>query len=141
MRLRIAHRTEYSYDAPSGYGLQRIRLTPQDGNAQRIVSWRIDVSGAREEVRYVDGFGNETRLLSLEEGHPVLAIEATGEVETRETAGVAGAHRGFAPLWLFCSETPLTASGPQLRALVADVGDGDDLDRLHRLMDEIARRV
>ena len=29
MRLKISHRTEYNYDAPLSYALQRIRLTPQ----------------------------------------------------------------------------------------------------------------
>ena len=28
MRLKIHHRTEYGYDAPLSYGLQRLRLTP-----------------------------------------------------------------------------------------------------------------
>ena len=38
----------------------------------------------------------------------MIAIEAAGEVETINKAGVTGLHRGFAPLWLFMRETPLT---------------------------------
>ena len=39
MRLKISHRTEYGYDAPLSYALQRIRLIPQSGMAQTILNW------------------------------------------------------------------------------------------------------
>lgn len=141
MRLKISHRTEYSYDAPLSYALQRIRLTPQNGAGQKILSWDIAISSAREEVRYLDGFGNETRLLSVERNPQTVVIEANGDVETKDVSGVMGAHRGFSPIWLFCQETPLTASGDGLRGLAAESGEGDDLARLHRLMDIVAERV
>ena len=32
MLLNIHHVTEYSYDAPVQFSLQRLRLTPVDGN-------------------------------------------------------------------------------------------------------------
>ena len=68
MRLKIAHRTEYHYERPPDYGLQRIRLTPQERSTQRVHSWNIAIEGAREEVRYLDSFGNETRLQSMDSG-------------------------------------------------------------------------
>ncbi|MDP3898746.1 MAG: transglutaminase family protein [Mesorhizobium sp.] len=141
MRLKILHRTEYSYDAPLSYALQRIRLTPQSGQAQTVRSWAIKIAGAKEEVRYTDGFGNETRLLSIEGDASGVTVEASGEVDTVDTTGVSGPHRGFAPLWLFGQPTALTAPGNGLIALAGDVGDGGELDRLHRLMDMIADRV
>lgn len=141
MRLKIAHRTEYRYETPPDYGLQRIRLTPRDSQSQRVQSWRIDIAGAREEVRYTDSFGNETQLLSLDGGSQVLAVEAVGEVETRDVAGVTGPHRGFAPLWLFSQASPLTTPGPLLQSLAEGVGEGQELDRLHRLMASVADRI
>jgi transglutaminase-like putative cysteine protease len=141
MRLKISHRTEYGYDAPLTYALQRIRLTPQGGMAQTILSWDIAIEGAREELRYIDGFGNETRLLSVEGEPRNVTISATGEVETKATTGVTGPQRGFAPLWLFEAPTALTAPGENLVALAEAVGDGDELDRLHRLMDMVADKV
>jgi transglutaminase-like putative cysteine protease len=68
-------------------------------------------------------------------------VTATGEVETRDTAGVTGPHRGFAPLWLFSAPTALTSPGERITALAAEIGEGDDLERLHRLMDLVADRV
>ncbi|TIU93857.1 MAG: transglutaminase family protein, partial [Mesorhizobium sp.] len=64
MRLKITHRTEYRYDAPVHYLLQRLRLLPVSGPTQTVLSWALTIEGAREEVRFTDHFGNDTRLLS-----------------------------------------------------------------------------
>ncbi len=142
MRLRIKHRTEYSYDVPIRYALQRVRLVPLTGATQKVVSWALSIEGAREELRFVDHFGNDTRLLSVEGDPHTITIEAAGEVQTIDKAGMTGAHRGFAPLWLFCRETPLTTAGEGIVSLSAEIGTaGGDLDRLHRLMGVIAERV
>lgn len=141
MRLKITHRTEYRYEEPVAYALQRLRLTPQSGTTQTVLSWTVDIAGAREEVRFLDHFGNETRLLSVEFEPRMIAIEARGEVETRDTAGVTGGHRGFAPLWFFQHATPLTAPGEGIRALADTAGAGDDIARLHRLTQTIRERV
>ena len=71
------------------------------GPTQTVLSWALKIEGAREEVRFIDHFGNDNRLLSVEGERDFITVEATGEVETRDTAGVFGAHHGFAPLWLF----------------------------------------
>lgn len=141
MRLKITHRTEYRYDEPVAYALQRLRLTPQSGTTQTVLSWRIAVEGAREEVRFLDHFGNDTRLLSVEGEPRMIAIEASGEVETTDTTGVTGSHRGFAPLWFFQHATPLTEPGEGIRDLATLVGEGDEIARLHRLMAAIGERV
>lgn len=141
MRLKITHRTEYDYDAPVAYALQRLRLTPYNNATQTVRSWNLTVKGAAEQVRFADQFANETLLVSIEDGSQAIAVEAAGEVETHETSGVTGEHRGFAPLWLFQQETPLTRAGDGIRDLVADVPEGSDLDRLHILMSAIGKRV
>lgn len=141
MLLKITHRTEYRYDVPVHYALQRLRLVPYGGPTQTIRSWSIAVDGAREEVRFTDQFGNDTRLLSVEGDPHVISVEATGEVETHNTAGVMGAHRGFAPLWLFGGETALTTAGDGIRELGKSIGNGAELDRLHELMAAIRQRV
>ncbi|TPM37109.1 transglutaminase family protein [Mesorhizobium sp. B2-3-4] len=141
MRLKITHSTEYSYDAPLQYLLQRLRLLPQSGPTQTVSSWAIKIDGAREEVRFADHFGNDTRLVSIEGGHNTVTVEASGEVLTRDTSGVCGPHQGFAPLWLFAQETPLTTAGDGVRGLAEAVGKGTDIERLHRLMAVIGERV
>jgi transglutaminase-like putative cysteine protease len=141
MRLKITHRTEYSYDAPVQYLLQRLRLFPQGGPTQTVLSWALTIEGAREEVRFSDHFGNDTRLLAVEGARDSITVEAAGDVVTRDTAGVFGPHQGFAPLWLFNDETMLTAAGAGIRELAASVGEGTEIERLHRLMIMIGERV
>jgi transglutaminase-like putative cysteine protease len=141
MRLKISHRTEYRYDAPVPYALQRLRLVPRGGRTQTVHSWSLKVEGATEEVRFVDQFENDTRLVSVSGDASLIGIDAWGEVETFDTAGVFGEHKGFAPLWLFQHETPLTAPGEAVRELAASIGPGSELDRLHRLMNTIEARV
>ena len=141
MRLKISHRTEYRYDAPVNYALQRLRLMPRGGKTQSVLSWSLAITGAKEEVRFIDHYENETRLVSIEGDMRAIGIEASGEIETFNTAGVFGEHRGFAPLWLFEQETVLTASGEAIWELAGSIGPGSDLDRLHRLMNTIEERV
>jgi transglutaminase-like putative cysteine protease len=134
MKLKITHRTEYRYDQPIAYALQRIRLLPTSGAMQKVGAWSVTVDGAREEARFTDHFGNDTRLISVEGEPRTIAIEAAGEIETYNKAGVIGIHRGFAPLWLFMRETELTMPGDRTRALAAAVGEAADIARLHQLM-------
>ena len=82
MRLKITHRTEYRYDEPIAYALQRVRLLPRSGATQKVSAWSVTIEGAREEARFTDHFDNDTRLISLEGEPRVIAIEASGEVET-----------------------------------------------------------
>lgn len=134
MRLRIAHRIEYSNDQPLGYALQRLRLVPANNAMQTVRSWTLTIEGAKEEVRFSDHFGNDTRLISVEGEPHVIAIEASGEVETFNRAGVSGPHRGFAPLWLFLRETPLTVAAEKVREIAATIAKGTDVSSLHELM-------
>ena len=141
MLLRIAHRTEYHYDAPVHYALQRLRLVPANGPTQTVRNWSLHIDGAREELRFRDHFSNETRLVSVEGAPHVIVVEARGEVETRDTSGVLGPHQGFVPLWLFCQQTPLTTAGEGVGALAAAIGEGSEIERLHRLVELVRERV
>lgn len=141
MRLKIVHRTEYRYDAPVTYALQRLRLAPQTAPFQQVRDWRLQISGAEDEVRFVDHFGNDTRLVSFDGRAEMISIVAAGEVETSDAGGVVGPHRGFAPLWLFLRETALTEPGEGVQELAAGVAPAGDIERLHALMLTIAERI
>lgn len=141
MRLKITHRTEYSYASPVSYALQRLRLVPASGTLQTVHGWSLAITGAKEELRFLDHFGNDTRLLSAHGEPHSIAVEASGEVETFDKAGVFGVHRGFAPLWLFKQETVLTKAGEAIAALAAAVGEGAELDRLHTLMGLVGEKI
>jgi transglutaminase-like putative cysteine protease len=61
MRLKITHRTEFGFDQPVPYALQRLRLVPMSSATQTVRSWSLTIDGAREEVRFSDHFGNDPR--------------------------------------------------------------------------------
>jgi len=141
MIIKIRHSTTYTYDEPVRYGLQRLRIVPISGPTQKVRSWKLDIDGASEEVRYSDQFANDTRLLSVDGDRNRIEIVAEGEVETLDSTGVFGRQYGFAPLWLFGRETDLTRPGEGVAGLMEDLSGGTEVDRLHGLIHRIRERV
>lgn len=141
MRLKISHTTEYHYDDPVQYSLQRLRLTPKNQPGQTVHAWKTAVQGAHIEAGYTDHFGNHVDLVSTNAEQVTIRIVAEGEVETEDRAGVFGPHQGFVPLWLYLRETPLTKPGKLVRELAkAPTGD-NELARMHALMAVIHETV
>lgn len=85
MRLKISHLTEYRYDEPAQFSLQRLRLTPPTNSTQKVLGWALKVEGATPEVEYDDQYGNHVNLVSLEGEQEMTRILAEGEVETGTT--------------------------------------------------------
>lgn len=141
MHLKISHTTEYHYEEPVPYALQRLRLTPTNQPGQTVLNWRTLVEGAVVEVAYDDHFGNRTHLVSVEGDRTSFRIEASGEVDTEDKAGVFGPHQSYVPLWLYLRETPLSKAGKLIRNLAKSVDGGTDLERMHALMDAIHESV
>lgn len=141
MRLKITHTTEYVYDEPMPYALQRLRLTPQTGPCQTVEDWDVSVDGATVEVTYDDHFGNRVALVETEGPQRKVKVLASGLVITEDKAGVFGTHTGNAPLWLFMRETPLTKPGKLVRELAKTSNGDSELARLHDLMENIHRKV
>lgn len=137
MRLKISHTTEYLYDQPVPYSLQRLRLTPVDGPTQKVINWAITVDGAKVEAGYADQYGNRVELVSAEGAEHTIRISASGEVETSDKAGVFGPHQGFCPLWLFLRETPRTKAGKLIKGLAKSLTGDSELARMHALMEAI----
>ncbi|MBI1418904.1 MAG: transglutaminase family protein [Limimaricola sp.] len=135
MRLTISHVTSYNYDQPVPYALQQLRLTPKTTPAQKVVDWRIEVSGGTKELSFEDAHRNTVTLIGYEPGATAVSIRCSGEVELSQTHGVVGAHGGFMPLWMFDRTTARTRPGPLVRKLVQGLDpDLEPLPRLHALM-------
>ncbi|WP_119256921.1 transglutaminase family protein [Shinella zoogloeoides] len=134
MRLKISHTTEYRYDDPVQYSLQRLRLTPKSQPGQIVREWKTTVDGAHVEAGYTDHFGNHVDLVSTNAEQVMIRIVAEGEVETEDRAGVFGPHQGFVPLWLYLRETPLTRPGKLIRDLARASSGENELARMHDLM-------
>ena len=141
MRLKITHRSQYSYETPVDYSLQRLRLTPVDGPTQKVHDWKIEVDGASIEAGFEDQFGNRVHLVSYEGESHGVQFTATGEVETFDRAGVFGPHVGAVPLWLFLRDKPITKAGRQIRDLVRQLPADSELTRCHALMGKVHQLV
>jgi len=134
MHLKIIHTTDYSYQQPVAYALQRLRLTPPDCPGQQVLDWHTRVEGASIQTDYEDHFGNRVELVSATPGTTSIRIAAEGTVSTSDTHGVVGPHTGFAPLWLFKRETALTKPGKRVRELARAISGEAAIERLHTLV-------
>lgn len=141
MRLRITHTTEYRYDDPVPYSLQRLRLTPCSLPGQTVHSWNIAVDGAQVEAGFNDQFGNHTHLVSTDGPSHSIHIVASGEVDTEDRAGVFGPHLGYVPLWLYLRDTPRTKPGKLTRELMRGLTGDNELAKMHDLMGKLHAAV
>lgn len=142
MQLSIRHTTEYRYDSPVDYALQKLRLRPVASPMQEVPDWQIDIEGGKIETGYLDHYGNHVDLVSLTPGGQTLVITAHGRVETQDKSGVLGKVYGRAPLWHFQQPTPPTRPGARVRALSAAItGAEDSLAGLHALSTAIIEAV
>lgn len=142
MRLSIRHVTEYSLEERAQFVLQETRMRPQSNASQQVLDWRVDLEGGALEAAFDDHHGNRVMLFSLF-GAERVRLVCEGDVETTDRAGIVGPHRGFAPLWFYQRETPLTVAGAGVRALIAHMPqDGEDtLASLHRLNAAVSSAV
>ncbi|WIV49712.1 transglutaminase family protein [Marivivens sp. LCG002] len=140
--LSIRHRTSYRYDAPVPYALLQLRLKPTDTTGQTVQSWSLDIDGGQVEAEYVDHHCNLVTLVSFAPDVAEVTLTSEGVITLRETHGVLGPHQGFAPMWLFERQTPLTKAGDVCRALTqAATGAVGSLEWLHSLSSVIRAAV
>ena len=137
MRLKITHRTSYTYDEPVVYGLQQVRLTPVSGPLQTVLNWDVSVTGGSTELTFHDQYQNHTSLILAQPTETEVSFVATGEVETIDKAGVLGEVYGRAPLWHFTQPTERTTPGKGIRKLAGIIKGPNTLDNLHALSREI----
>ena len=142
MQLKINHKTQYSYDAPVTYALQKVRLRPQSSLLQEVVDWDIAIDGGKQEAGYSDHYGNHVDLVSAAPGTQNMTITASGTVKTHDLAGVLGRVYGRAPLWHFVQPTRQTIPGARIKKLAEVIDDSDTtLNGLHALSSAVLSAV
>ena len=143
MRLHIRHETFYAYETPLSYSVQRLYLTPQSFDAQKVVEWKISAPGIEGALTYLDGFGNRVHLNTYQNiDHPVSVI-AEGLVDVTDASGVVRNLPCPAPDAIFLRQTTATRPSPAILEMLAkiDVKGRGKLDLLHALMTEIRTAV
>lgn len=141
MRLKIRHKTRYSFDEPVSHGLQQLRKTPKSHRAQQVIWWETSVIGGVKELEYEDHNRTLVELISLNPGILEVELISEGEVEVSDNAGIVGPHEGPAPIWVYARSTPLTKPGPKLRELVRSLPAGEALEQLHALCRAVGEAV
>ena len=82
MKLEIVHSTRYRYTAPIAETVMEVRLRPMDGNGQRCLHFRLELSHGIKARTYVDGFGNHVHYFNLVKPHAGLSVISRSTVET-----------------------------------------------------------
>jgi len=82
MKLEIVHSTRYRYTAPIAETVMEVRLRPMDGNSQRCLDFRLELSHGAVARTYVDGFGNHVHYFNLVRPHSGISVVSRSTVET-----------------------------------------------------------
>lgn len=101
-RLRVRHRTRYTYDRPVHRSSHELHLRPVDDWKQKVLSYRLRVSPEAHLIEYEDVFGNWATRFSqdepqLQRPYTELSIEAECEVEVLDVDPFAFAHLPIRP--------------------------------------------
>jgi transglutaminase-like putative cysteine protease len=81
-RLRVRHRTGYSYDGEVKSSFNEARMTPLTDSTQITLESRIEVHPASHTYRYRDYWGTVVTSFDLHTPHSELVVTATSVVET-----------------------------------------------------------
>jgi transglutaminase-like putative cysteine protease len=122
MLLKIHHRTQYRFEAPVPYGLQRLRLIPKENAAQKILRWNRTIEGGTVQADYFDFHNNHVLLVSIDEGTHEIVV-------------------GHVPLWYFLRPTRLTEPSREIQAIARSAAGDDELATLHALSAKILEQV
>lgn len=137
MRIRIAHTTTYTYDAPPKSVTQVLRLTPRNHDGQYVLNWRIDLSRDCQLHQREGAFGNISHVFTADGPFNELSVTVEGEVDTQDTSGVIrGTVERFPPA-LYLRDTQLTEADAAIIAFAEDIRDkagADTLTVLHALL-------
>ncbi len=82
MKFEIVHNTRYRYAGPIAETVMEVRLRPMDGNGQRCLDFRLELSHGVKPRTYVDGFGNHVHYFNLVRPHAGLSVISRSTVET-----------------------------------------------------------
>lgn len=109
MILTINHETVYRYDTAARHSTQYLRLTPPDGDGQRVLEWHLDLPSPAFPT--TDSHGNVLHVLTLDMPHAEIRIRAVGIVETEEGDRVCMGTGDPRP---YLRPTPLSSMSPAM---------------------------
>ena len=82
-RLRIVHRTGFSYEHPATASYNEARMLPTSSSRQIVLSSQLEVLPQATQQSYVDYWGAQVRQFEVLHPHTELSVTATSVVEVR----------------------------------------------------------
>lgn len=140
MKLEIAHSTRYRYTGPIAETVMEVRLTPMDGNGQKCLDFRLELSHGIKPRTYVDGYGNHVHYFNLVRPHSGLSVVSRSVVETGLPPDDDQGEELVHDFLRFRS--PVTLSeGVQRLADMHSIVDPDSPDAVERALDELTLTI
>ena len=129
-RLRIVHRTGFSYEKPANASYNEARMLPFNSGEQFVLSADLQIHPASAQHSYVDYWGTMVSTFEVLTPHTELSVTATSVVEVRpalreaadlswdELATVTDSTTHFVE---FSTQTPLTEPPAEVVALAREI--------------------
>lgn len=83
-RLRIEHRTTYTYPRPVQFGRHRLVIRPREGHDLRVESMSLEIMPKHRCIWTVDVFGNNIAIVDFTE--PAAQLEISSDVIVQRTS-------------------------------------------------------
>ena len=114
MRLKVQNTIKYQFSNPVSYGMQRLRLWPQRTSDQIVGNWKIDLVGAKEQVRYKDHHDNKCSLITFIPHVTEIIIYVKGSIKTGQKKKRTAVYSELCPIWIYRNETVFTTAGKSI---------------------------
>ena len=88
MILKITQKIIYEIDGTINFGFNKLLLTPQSNESQKILVWKINIEGGSKELNSIDHFGNLIDLVSIQNNSKKIKYNIFGKVETKSNFGI-----------------------------------------------------
>ena len=85
-RIRIVHRTGFSYDEPATASYNEARMLPHSGGEQFVLQAGLDIRPGATQHSYLDYWGTRVSTFEVLTPHRELSVTATSLVEVRPAA-------------------------------------------------------
>ena len=74
MKINIKHVSKYEFSNNLTYGVQRLRLNPQNNKIQNIKTWNINIEGGIKQFEYLDHHQNICTFVTLSNDSKEIVI-------------------------------------------------------------------
>lgn len=143
MLLTVNHVTRYTYDRPVRGVVQSHRLTPSRFDGQRVIDWRVSVSGGVIGGGFRDGAGDWVQSWTVAGPLTEIEVRVEGQVDVTDLAGILKGNRESVPPMAYLRSTAPTQADDALRAMGAGAASasGSALEMCHALASAVSAGI